>query len=93
MADDPFNQRRSMEGSLHQLELTLKDERGEEMGGEKKKRVGRRKERRNSDGGKRRRGKKREGENDSSRRRKRRRGRGESMKLDLIYSCDTLQSF
>lgn len=35
MADDPFNQRRSMEGSLHQLELTLKDERGEEM--EKKK--------------------------------------------------------
>lgn len=86
MADDPFNQRRSMEGSLHQLELTLKDERGEEMGKKKK-------ERRNSDGGKRRRGKKREGENDSSRRRKRRRGRGESMKLDLIYSCDTLQSF
>lgn len=32
MADDPFNQRRSMEGSLHQLELTLKDGRGGEMG-------------------------------------------------------------
>ena len=40
-------------------------------------------------------GGKSEGENvvSSSRRRKRGRGGGESMKLDLIYSCDTLQSF